>query len=102
MASELHFLRSLVPFYAITRCQSWATRVRVNVLRCRWTKLGEVEAEVGRTEALYLAVTEEGRAAGEESASLTSLRTKLEREMVQIGEESLKTDRLAMDGCYYI
>lgn len=47
--------------------------------------MGELEAEVGRAEALYVAVTEEGRAAGEEGAFLTSLRTKLEREMVQLG-----------------
>lgn len=51
----------------------------------RWTKLEEVEAEVGRSEALYAAVTEESRVAEEEGASLTSLRTRLEREMVQIG-----------------
>lgn len=57
--------------------------------------MGELEADVGRTEALYLAVTEEGRAEGEEAASLTSLRTKLEREMVQIGAESLIADSMA-------
>ena len=51
----------------------------------RWTKLGELEADVGRTEALYAAVTEEGRVAGEEGASLTVVRTRLEREMAQIG-----------------
>ena len=51
----------------------------------RWTKLNELEAEVGRTEALYAAVTEEGRVAEEEGSSLTAVRTRLEREMVQIG-----------------
>lgn len=51
----------------------------------RWTKLSELEAEVGRTEALYAAVTEEGRVAEEEGSSLTAVRTRLEREMVQIG-----------------
>lgn len=55
-----------------------------------------LEAEVGRTEALYLAVTEEGRAAGEEGASLTSLRTKLERELVQIGRKVLALSGLYM------
>eukprot|EP00752_Nemacystus_decipiens_P010357 g9227.t1 len=53
----------------------------------RWTKLNELEAEVGRTEALYAAVTEEGRVAEEEGSSLTAVRTRLEREMVQIDEE---------------
>lgn len=51
----------------------------------RWTKLSELEAEVGRTEALYAAVTEEARVAEEEGSSLTAVRTRLEREMVQIG-----------------
>lgn len=51
----------------------------------RWTKLGELEAEVGRTEALYAAVTEEGRVAGEEGTSLTAVRIRLEREMAQLG-----------------
>lgn len=40
---------------------------------------------MGRTEALYVAVTEEGRVAEEEGSSLTAVRTRLEREMVQIG-----------------
>lgn len=52
---------------------------------CRWTRLGELEAEVGRTEALYHAVTEEGRVAEEEGVSLTELRGRLNREMVQLG-----------------
>lgn len=54
----------------------------------RWTKLSELEAEVGRTEALYTAVTEEGRVAEEESSSLTAVRARLEREMTQIGAET--------------
>lgn len=54
----------------------------------RWTKLSELEAEVGRTEALYAAVTEEGRVAEEESSSLTAVRTRLEREMTQIGAKT--------------
>lgn len=57
----------------------------------RWTKLGELEAEVGRTEALYAAVTEEARVAEEEGASLTAVRTRLEREIVQIGTKRLNT-----------
>lgn len=47
--------------------------------------LHELEAEVGRTEALYAAVTEEERVAEEEGSALTAVRTRLEREMVQIG-----------------
>lgn len=62
-------------------------RVRPPYAR-RWTKLSELEAEVGRTEALYTAVTEEGRVAEEESSSLTAVRARLEREMTQIGAET--------------
>lgn len=40
---------------------------------------------MGRTEALYAAVTEEGRVAEEEGSNLTAVRTRLEREKVQIG-----------------
>ena len=61
----------------------------------RWTKLGELEAEVGRTEALYAAVTEEGRVAGEEGTSLTAVRTRLEREMAQIGAPWQRLQRLS-------
>lgn len=50
--------------------------------------MAEIEAACGRTEALYLAVTEEERAAKEEGASLTVLKTKLEREMFQLGAKS--------------
>lgn len=65
-------------------CLMWC---RVCVRAHRWIKLGELEAEVGRTEALYAAVTEEARVAEEEGASLTALRTKLERDLVQLGDK---------------
>lgn len=62
-------------------------RCRVRVRLHRWMKLGELEAEVGRTEALYAAVTEEARVAEEEGTSLTTLRTKLERDIVKLGDK---------------
>lgn len=62
----------------------------------RWIKLGELEAEVGRCEALYAAVTEENRVAEEESKLLTSLRARLEREMVQIGNTIRNGKKTAM------
>lgn len=65
-------------------CLMWC---RVYVRAHRWIKLGELEAEVGRTEALYAAVTEEARVAEEEGTSLTALRKKLERDLVQLGDK---------------
>ncbi|CAM9204617.1 unnamed protein product, partial [Discosporangium mesarthrocarpum] len=62
-------------------------RVQQTAHEERWIKLGELEAEMGRKQALYDSLTEEARAAGEEGAILTGLRTRLEQEVTQLDEE---------------
>lgn len=88
-ASFGHYYSGCAPVPLLQRAHSKSFNPLTYCVRLRhdsrWTKLNELEAEVGRTEALYAAVTEEGRVAEEESSSLTAVRTRLEREMVQIG-----------------
>ena len=89
------FCAALVGVKTLERCYLTLVKrlpspIATNVRAHRWTKLGELESEVGRTEALYAAVTEEARVAEQEGVSLTTLRTRLEREMVQLGNETVR------------